>query len=598
MNEYMRYLMYYKNGIIKKFPLKKAVIRIGRSSANDIALDDTEVSKKHCKIEVFDNYIRVIDLNSRNGTFVEQSPVKQADITLNQSFGIGHTEFYLKAGDLKEFKISAELSDIFSISTGIKRKTDMMELETEESTTKYDRLLQNILEKAITCDDRTAFVNGIQADLSSIIVKGSLFFNNDGEWFTLLDQLQLTQLQSIKQLLKGRTGKQGNLIHRGTTLYYHVFESTARQKENFLLYFSNQKPPVSTTIFNTFLNRLIEIIEFHLKIIPGVSFKLDFEPILYHDKEISIIGSSPSMKKTVEFARRIAPKPTFIMIMGESGTGKELIAKMIHHLSGRKKYIALNCAAIPANLLESELFGYESGAFTDARKRKKGKIEEASGGTLVFDEIGDMPLEIQAKLLRVIQEKAVTRLGGMEEINVDIRVISMTNQDLYQQVEEKKFRQDLFFRLRVHQLVIPPLRERQEDIPGLIKHFAGIYAEKNQVIHGGFSESAREIFLNYDWPGNARELENEIARIMEIIEDHEMISDHHILSSITASCKNKKIKTTVTDSPAVREKSFNPERERILKLLEQNKGNKAKTARDLGMSYRGFLKKVKRLQIS
>jgi transcriptional regulator with PAS, ATPase and Fis domain len=290
------------------------------------------------------------------------------------------------------------------------------------------------------------------------------------------------------------------------------------------------------------------------------------------------------MKKIVELAGKIAPKATFILLMGESGTGKELVAKMIHHLSGRKKYIAFNCAAIPANLLESELFGYESGAFTDARKRKKGKIEEASGGTLVLDEIGDMPLETQAKLLRVIQEKAVTRLGGMEEINVDLRIISMTNQNLYKLVEEKKFRQDLFFRLRVHEFSIPPLRERREDIPILIKYFAKIYSQKNGIVHSGFSESFSNIFLNYDWPGNIRELENEIARIMEIIEDHELVSSHHILPSITASCKKKELKTNGYISLPIKEKSFDPERQRILELLKRNNGNKAKTAKEEGMS--------------
>lgn len=230
-------------------------MRIGRSNANDIVLDDTAVSKRHCKIEVFDNYIRVIDLNSRNGTFVDQSPVKEANITLNRSFGIGNTDFYLKEGDIKEFKISGELSDIFSILTEKKRKTNTIEPKTEESETKYGHFLQDILEKAITCDEFTAFIHSIQADLSSILNKGSLFFINQGEWFTVLNQLQLNESQPLKQLLKDHTETEGSLVYNGTNLYYRILESNTHSAENFLLFLTHQKLPVPRSILDTFLKR-------------------------------------------------------------------------------------------------------------------------------------------------------------------------------------------------------------------------------------------------------------------------------------------------------------------------------------------------------
>jgi DNA-binding NtrC family response regulator len=593
----MFFLEYYKDGRIKKLPLNKSIIRIGRSTNNDIILNDVDVSKEHCKTAVFEDHIKITDLDSLNGIYIGNSRVKEAIIKENGFFRICDTVFSYKKGKKEEFLISRELSSIYAILANAKKKVDIPIPETEESATKYDQLLESFAEKAVACENQDDFIVQAQETLSSMIREGCLFYIKDEKWFNLFDWLNLSGEKEINKLLENRSRIRGKIAFKGNRFYYQEFDSSFASDAGCLLFLNSTKIPELKNPLGDFLQDLIEIFEFSREKLQDMSLNQADVPYLFHRDNISIIGTSAFMKRLIDQTKKIAPKSSFILIMGESGTGKELFARMVHALSSRKKYVALNCAAIPHNLLESELFGYESGAFTDARKQKRGKIEEASEGTLVLDEIGDMPLEVQSKLLRAIQEKAITRLGGNEEISVDLRLISITNQDIYGLVETKKFRKDLFFRLRVHELRIPPLRERKEDIPGLIKHFARMYSVKNNVIPGGFSETFRECFVKYDWPGNVRELENEMARIMELIEDHELISDHHILPDIASSVKDKSVEKD-QKMLSFKEKALLEERERMLELLEQNDGNKTWAAKAIGMSYRGFLKKLKRLNIS
>ncbi|HEX9898924.1 MAG TPA: sigma-54 dependent transcriptional regulator, partial [Candidatus Methylomirabilis sp.] len=223
-----------------------------------------------------------------------------------------------------------------------------------------------------------------------------------------------------------------------------------------------------------------------------------------------IIGGSPAMLRTLELVNQVAPSTATILIQGESGTGKELIANAIHHGSPRRHrpFIKVNCAALPETLLESELFGYERGAFTGAVARKEGRFELADGGTLFMDEIGDLSLATQAKLLRVLQEGEFERLGGTRTLKVDIRLVAATNTDLTSLVQEKRFREDLFYRLNVITIQLPALRERPEDVPLLAQHFLRRHATKNTKAITGFTEEAIEVLQGYDWPGNVRELEN------------------------------------------------------------------------------------------
>ncbi len=229
---------------------------------------------------------------------------------------------------------------------------------------------------------------------------------------------------------------------------------------------------------------------------------------------VAIVGNSPAMQEIYKTIGRVAATDATVLIQGESGTGKELIAKVIHYHSSRWSgpFIALNCSAIPRELLESELFGHERGAFTGATEQRPGKFEIAQGGTLLLDEVGDMPLELQAKLLRVLQEREVTRLGGREVIKVDCRIIAATNQPLERAVKQQRFREDLYFRLKVVPFFVPPLRERRGDIQELVSFFLQKINSEMGTSITGLSTEARDLLVRHDWPGNVRELENTLVR--------------------------------------------------------------------------------------
>lgn len=229
-----------------------------------------------------------------------------------------------------------------------------------------------------------------------------------------------------------------------------------------------------------------------------------------------LVGVSEPIRQVMDFVQKVADSDSTVMIQGESGTGKELVARMLHFNSFRKDrpLVPVNCGAIPENLLESELFGHEKGAFTGATHTRMGRFELANGGTIFLDEIGEMSLSLQVKLLRVLQERTFERLGGNRTIQVDVRIIAATNQDLESLVEEKRFRQDLFYRLNVIPIVIPPLRERRSDIPLLIDHFLARFNQTKHIEIAGIAPDALRLLTEYDWPGNIRELENMIERMV------------------------------------------------------------------------------------
>ncbi len=237
-----------------------------------------------------------------------------------------------------------------------------------------------------------------------------------------------------------------------------------------------------------------------------------------HQRQSEIVGQAPAIRRAIELGLNVADTNTTVLVLGESGTGKELVANLIHYNSGRESrpYVKINCGAIPETLLESELFGHEKGAFTDARSQRQGRFEEANGGTLFLDEIGEMPLQAQVKLLRVLQDGEFTRVGGKEVIKSDVRVIAATNTDLESAIDEGAFRKDLYYRLSVFPISLPPLRDRPEDINLLIFHFLESYKEKSKRFVSGVSKEAMRALVNYPWPGNVRELENAIERAVII----------------------------------------------------------------------------------
>lgn len=318
--------------------------------------------------------------------------------------------------------------------------------------------------------------------------------------------------------------------------------------------------------------------------------------------EMEIIGESKGLQdvksKTEKIARARVPS---ILITGESGTGKDLMARFIHRImnegssKGSLPFIAVNCAALPENLLESELFGYEKGAFTDAKNEKKGIFELAHEGTILLDEIGEMKSNLQSKLLRVLEERIIRRIGGHKEIPIDVTVIATTNRNLSAAVEKGEFRQDLFYRLNTFSLHVPSLKDRREDIPALSRYFLSLFAAKykNKTIRG-ISPDAEKVLCSYGWPGNVRELRNVIERIV-VLENNEMIMPWHLPMEIndwaTSTGPTSKYKFTLPDSGLSLEEL---EKDLIQQALEKAQHNKVLAAKFLKMSYDSLRYQIKK----
>ncbi|MCX5750975.1 MAG: sigma-54 dependent transcriptional regulator [Candidatus Saganbacteria bacterium] len=302
-----------------------------------------------------------------------------------------------------------------------------------------------------------------------------------------------------------------------------------------------------------------------------------------------IIGKSKNMKEVFQLVRDAAKGNSTILISGESGTGKELVARAIHSQSHRKNnlFVTINCAAIPENLLESELFGYEKGAFTGAFERKIGKFEVADGGTLFLDEISSLPKFMQGKLLRTLQEKEIERIGNPKPIKIDARIIAATNRDLKEEVKKNKFREDLFYRLNVIPILLPPLRERKDDIPLLINHFLEKFNKLLQKKIKGLTKAALRAFESYDWPGNIRELENLIERLVVLGK-----SDLIDVDVLPPEISGKNQTENLSDLP-LKEATLKFEAAFIQKVVEKAGGNKTKAAKMLGV-HRNTLLQIER----
>jgi len=311
----------------------------------------------------------------------------------------------------------------------------------------------------------------------------------------------------------------------------------------------------------------------------------------------NIITKNDKILQIFETIHKISDYDTSVLITGESGTGKELVAKAIHHNSTRssKPFIAINCGAIPENLLESELFGYVKGAFTDAHQNKKGLFEEANGGTLLLDEIGELPSTLQVKLLRALQEGEVRKIGDTKHIKLDVRIIAATAKNLVQEARKGTFREDLFYRLNVIQIDIPPLRERREDIPLLVNHFIKRYREKHNLKAKNISSAALNLLLEYDWRGNIRELENAIERAV-ILSEGSRIEVSVLPSDIKKSGAGKE-KEVDSDEYSIKKMHRIMENQLIRKALEKSGGNRTQASKLLEISHPALLSKMKNFGI-
>ena len=301
-----------------------------------------------------------------------------------------------------------------------------------------------------------------------------------------------------------------------------------------------------------------------------------------------IIGNAPALRRVLDMSRQAAPSTATVLLMGESGTGKELFARAIHQLSPRsnEKWVAVNCGALPETIIEAELFGAEKGAYTGAHVTREGRFARAHGGTLFLDEIGELPPQIQVKLLRVLQSGEYERVGGFDTLYTDCRIIAATNRDLKAAVESGDFREDLYYRLNVIPITVPPLRARRDDVPLIADHFTRRYADKNGKNIEGISPDALQKLVDYSWPGNVRELENTIERAV-VLAKNSVLGDHDLPESITSEQRDAEVLTVPIGTPL-----DELERRVIRETLRFTDGDKKRAAQLLGIATRTIYRKI------
>jgi Nif-specific regulatory protein len=525
------------------FPLGAEAVTIGRDRSNAIHLSDLTVSRHHCRIEPAEQGFRVRDLESRYGTFLNGVPVHERDLEPGDRISAGSTLFlFLLAANVVE-PVDDDLDTILwddgayaagttmhappVVSPGLEPTAATRDLQALlrignalhalRSTGELARRLLELILETIPAERATLLLldrgGGPVASFAlertgatdpfpisrtlirKILAERSAVLANDVRQTSVLGQAESVRVTHIQSLLaaplsvwEGRLG----------ALYMDTLEPQAGFEEHHLELLTAVAGIASLALAN--VQRLEWLEEERSRL--DATFDQD------------LIGESQCMFEIARLIARVAPTDATVLIRGESGTGKELVARALHRRSGRedRPFVAINCATLSETLLESELFGHEKGAFTGALARKLGKLEVADRGTLFLDEIGEIPPALQAKLLRALQEREFERLGGTRTIRVDVRVIAATNRDLDRAMKEGTFREDLYYRLNVITMTMPPLRERREDVPLLASHFAAVVARKLGRPVLGFSPEARACLLRYGWPGNVRELANAVER--------------------------------------------------------------------------------------
>ena len=524
-------------------------VSVGREPSNTVSLLDASVSRRHCLIKRNGAGFKIQDLNSRNSTFVNGVPVTERDLASGDEIKIGSSlfVFVIPENEPTPNASSVELTETGAGSTIILRKQDARYLRDLEKIKPSARMVRDLnallrlsktvnsvrglipLEKQIIelilevspaeraaillCDQgideptstfgwdrRTGPNHAIQVSrtiVSQVLTEGVAVLCNDLPAADSFSSTESVMVRHIRSVLAVPLEVFDRVLG---VIYLDASNPEARFDEDHLQLLTAMGSMAALALDSA---RRMEWLEEENR-------RLQAEMNIEHN----MVGESPRMRDVYQFINRVAPKDSTVLISGESGTGKELVARAIHRNSTRasKPYVAINCAAIAENLLESELFGHEKGAFTGAIAQKKGKLESAEGGTVFLDEIGELAPMLQAKMLRVLQEREFERVGSTKTIKLDIRLIAATNRDLEEEVRKGGFREDLFYRLNVVSMRMPGLRERREDISLLASYFAAKYAKRANRNVVGISPQARAFLLNYDWPGNVRELENAIER--------------------------------------------------------------------------------------
>lgn len=581
---------------------------IGRDSTATLCIPDRSVSRAHSQVQREGDRFFVSDLDSLNGTFVNDVPIKRRSLEHGDRIRIGDSQFlFLRhEGDVPSEPNDVQFDDSLRLSgsTTHFRFNDAMFLMARDlaalmkvSTTinairGLQQLQQSLLELifevvpaqrgAILLCDRSAKEG--EAEFSSVFaldrVKGS-------------DETIELSRTVARQVLKDGTAILIGDRDQTATIDQETLPDTDNRsilcvplimtgRSLGVLYLDTDEPDVHFDSDHLQLAAAIAAIAAvaienarHIEWLESENKRLIADAVIEH----TMVGESPPMRQVYRFIAKVAPTDSTVLISGESGTGKELVARAIHQNSKRsaKPFVAVNCAALTETLLESELFGHEKGAFTGALVQRKGRLEIADGGTLFLDEIGDLSAPLQVKLLRVLQEREFERVGGTRTIKVDIRLVTATNRNLEDLIAQGLFRSDLFYRLNVLHLEMPPLRQRQEDIPLLARYFAVRYGEKCSRRITSISLDAQKRLLSYDWPGNVRELENAIERAVVLGTTDSILPEDLPEAILETETQAMPAPTKYHEAVATTKKHI------ILQALDQTRGNYTDAAKLLGV---------------
>lgn len=591
----------------RTFTLTEEETSIGRESASQICLSDPSVSRRHCIIKREAELLKINDLESLNGTFVNDVPVKERFLEHGDRVRIGdHTfAFLLREGDVPSAS-STVLLDETKITTG----SNTLQVRIADAFHLMARDLSALM-KISTTINSVRGLEALQRQLLELIFEvvpadsGAILLIEDGNYeefssiFGLDRESGANRAVRVSRTITDRVLREGISILSNDMQESGDFEAADSliaskiqallcvplmlfEKAVGVIYLYASNPQ---TRFDKDQLQLVTAIAGlaavalenarHVEWLESENQRLQEDIQVEHN----MIGESQRMRDVYQFIARVAPTSSTVLIWGESGTGKELAARAIHLNSPRKSkpFVAVNCAALTETLLESELFGHEKGAFTGAVAQKKGKLEVADGGTLFLDEVGEMPQLLQAKLLRVLQEREFERVGGTRTLKVDIRLVAATNKDLEEAIRQGTFRQDLYYRLNVVALSMPPLRERREDITLLASYFVQKYADKCNRKVRGISNEARSRLTSYDWPGNVRELENAIERAV-VLGTTEVILPEDLPEAALETA------TQATGGVAnYHDAVTEAKKQLILKAVEQAGGNYTEAAKLLGV---------------
>jgi Nif-specific regulatory protein len=591
------------------FTIEDLPVVIGRDTTATLCIADASVSRRHSQIEKEEEDFVILDLESLNGTFINDVPVKRRKLAHGDRVRIGDSQFiFLRhEGDVnsKSSEVRFDDGQIISGSTLQVRFNDALYLMARDLSA---------LMKVSTTINAIRGVEELQKTLLELLFevvpaeRGAILLidpspQGDEKEFGSVFGLDRRRGQD-ESISVSRTVTKWVLHHGESLLISNQNDAKGFEGSDSLL---EQRPGSVLCVPLVMLGRTLGVIYLdtkepdtlfdkdHLQLVSAISaitavaienarhieWLVSENQRLIADFNIehNMVGESPRIRDVLQFIAKVAPTDSTVLLSGESGTGKELAARAIHLNSGRvnKPFMAVNCAALAESLLESELFGHEKGSFTGALMQKKGRLEIADGGTLFLDEIGELSPALQVKLLRVLQEREFERVGGTRTIKVDIRLITATNKNLEEAVNDNSFRQDLYYRLNVVSLEMPPLRDRQEDIPLLANYFAAKYSEKCNRRISGIAPEAQARLLGYDWPGNVRELENAIERAVVL-----GTTDRILLEDLPESLLETEPPAT---APATKylEAVAQTKKQIILNAVEQAKGSFTEAAKLLGV---------------